>query len=78
MMRGMRRDSLIDFERPYLMGVSLAGAMVVGGIALWLFSMVWGIVLAVVGALVFVVTTWAGVKPEGGHAHSDLDPWAAG
>lgn len=39
------------------------------GIFLWLLGISWGIALAGLAALGFVVAAWWDVRPQGGHVH---------
>ncbi len=53
-----------------------AGLAVAVGLVLRLVGSGFGLVVAAVGLLVFVVAAWIGANPQG-PKHTDLDPWAA-
>jgi hypothetical protein len=46
-------------------------AGLVAGLALWVAGVQFGIVIAAVSALGFVIAAWVDVGPQGGHAHDD-------
>jgi hypothetical protein len=65
-------------DRRLMAAMAVMGTLLLVGIGLWMLGMRWGILLAGVGILGFVVLAWISVRPRGGHVHHDLDPWAAG